>query len=140
MPVSVLITKIDGVVLTDTHGRVGIAGSTPRHRSHRPGQTVVRRNGHALGAAAGLVGNVYRAVRPDLHVSVQASTLSQDPHRTGRSKGETAVITTRDKGCRYVLRGVVHGVGVQWMDRRRQAVFVVRPTADSLVIHTRGLA
>src|SRR6185295_7728890 len=125
MTVSVLITKIDGVVCTDTHGRVSIAGSTARHRSHRPGQTVVRRNGHALSAATRLVGYVNRAVRPDLHVTVQASTLSQDPHRTGRPKGETAVITPSDKGRRYVLRGVIHRVGVQWMHRRGQAVFVV---------------
>src|SRR5204863_1597991 len=133
-----LTGRLADVVLANTHRWI-LATSAIRHIKLIPGNSVVRRDGNAVGAdrggrAAGRIRYVGGPLRRYLDVSMYtAEALRRIEKRNSWSKGLAAIIAARAFCFGQTLRAVVNCVWIgrsRWRRHRR----MVGTAADSLMI------
>src|ERR1700682_3063919 len=82
------------------------------NRSNSPGNSIVLRDDYRLLTAATWIRNVDGAILGrDFHVTVQATAVKESVERHRRPVVRSAVIASRTKRGRNVLRTIIDGVG-----------------------------
>src|SRR5512132_333146 len=128
-----LITAADG------YCGIGAGSVTAGNLFESPINSIVLRNDHRCQIAATSAGNDGGAIRPHLHVTVNAETTQSisTVDLYARPKGQAAIVAAGTERRRHnVLRAIVDCIGISDADQRRMK----RTTTHRLVIDARRYA